>query len=105
MADSRTENEINEPVIGTGWQAVKWEHLFPGDNGKNKRDHGMKLYESGHVMFVTETKKASGSLIEGYCTPQTNVNENAYRIWAEIDDDRVAIHDAANCSCWWGGGG
>ena len=40
MADSRTENEINEPVIGTGWQAVKWEHLFPGDNGKNKRDHG-----------------------------------------------------------------
>ena len=65
MADSRTENEINEPVIGTGWQAVKWEHLFPGDNGKNKRDHGMKLYESGHVMFVTETKKASGSLIEG----------------------------------------
>ena len=65
MADSRTENDINEPVIGTGWQAVKWEHLFPGDNGKNKRDHGKKLYESGHVMFVTETKKASGSLIEG----------------------------------------
>ena len=56
-------------------------------------------------MFVTETKKPSGSLIEGYCTPQTNVNENALRIWAEIDDERVAIHDAANCSCWWGGGG
>ena len=66
MADSRSDNEINEPVIGTGWQAVKWEHLFPGDNGKNKRDHGKKLYESGHVMFVTETKKASGFLILCY---------------------------------------
>ena len=43
--------------------------------------------------------------ISGYCIPQTNVNDPAYRLYLKIDQERKIIPGALNCSCSFGAGG
>ena len=93
MSNSQSDKPL---ILRCGFSSITFGDVFR----QSTLEKGENLYKAGHVINVEEIVRSGNSVtreIEGFCLPQTKINNPPYRLSIGLDAKRKINRFMCNC--------